>query len=283
MGRELDADGSAAFTLMSNRMKSVGQESGSRGGNTNKRVRIQFAASVPLPELEHKLGLQRVATDRRSADRLPADDLARVTSEHVWNAVEKLRDTKVKQPFGPSTDYDLVTDAGERFPPKAVFGLAASEALGFAVLPKHFSGGLGTPCFRILEAAGFSIVPKSEEAPRIDIPASQEDREWTEGKAKLVAHLRRERASGLAQAKKYNFIRLHGRLMCEQCGMDPVEAYGGTHGAACIEVHHRAVRVENMSEGHRTKLEDLQCLCANCHRVAHRLLKMAIDVPPPRA
>ena len=59
--------------------------------------------------------------------------------------------------------------------------------------------------------------------------------------------------------------------------MDPVEAYGGLHGTACIEVHHHAVQVEDMPEAHKTKLEDLQWLCANCHRVEHRLLKIALE------
>jgi 5-methylcytosine-specific restriction protein A len=52
--------------------------------------------------------------------------------------------------------------------------------------------------------------------------------------------------------------------------MDPVTVYGGQHGPACIEVHHHSVQVEDMAETHRTKLEDLQCLCANCYRVVHR-------------
>jgi 5-methylcytosine-specific restriction protein A len=178
--------------------------------------------------------------------------------------------------YGPSTDFDLVTDTGDRFPPKAVFGIAASEALGFDVLPKHFRGGKGTTSFRVLERAGFTIVPKNENAPLIDVLASSEDRQWTEGKPRLIAHLRKERASGLAQAKKDWFVRTHGRLTCERCDMDPVEICGGQHGTACIEVHHHVLRVEDMAEAHQTRLEDLQCLCANCHRVEHRLLKLAL-------
>jgi 5-methylcytosine-specific restriction protein A len=261
-------------------MREVGQDTPQQRGNATKRIRIQFAASVPVRELEEKLGVSRVARDLRSADRLPAEELNRVTAEQVWNALEKLQ-AGIEHPFGPSTDYDLVTEAGERFPPKAVFGLAASEALGFEVQPKHFSAGVGEPCFRVLQAAGFAIIGKNETVSPIGFPASQEDREWTEGKPNLVAHLRKERASGLAQAKKDNFIRLYGRLKCERCGMDPEEVYGGPHGLACIEVHHHSVQVENMAERHRTKLEDLQCLCANCHRVVHRLLKLEIDDPRP--
>jgi 5-methylcytosine-specific restriction protein A len=274
---ELDFDGSSAFTLMSNRMKLVGQVNGRKGGNSTKRVRIQFARDIDALGLEEALRIIWIDKDLRSAERLPAELLGKVTAEYIWNAVDKLRDPLLKHAYGPSTDFDLVTDAGERFPPKAVFGIAATEALGFEVLPKHFSGGKGTICFRVLERAGFTIVPKYQYVQPLDVPVSSEDRQWTEGKPRLITHLRKERASGLAEAKKDWFIRTYGHLKCEKCGMDPIEAYGGSHGTACIEVHHQAVQVENMAETHRTKLEDLQCLCANCHRVEHRLLNQKSD------
>jgi hypothetical protein len=215
--------------------------------------------------------------DKRSAERLPAETFDSVTAEHIWSALEKLREPGFEHRYGPSTDFDLITDDGARFPPKAVFGLAATEALGFDVLPRHFSGGRGTTCFRMLEDAGFTIVSKDEDIHPIELPVAPEDRSWTEGNPRLVAHLRRERASGLAQAKKDWFTRTHGRLFCERCGLDPVVTYDGAHGNACIEVHHDAVQVEDMAEGHKTKLEDLQCLCANCHRVTHRLLKLELE------
>ncbi len=44
-----------------------------------------------------------------------------------------------------------------------MFGLAATEALGFTVQPRHFSGGLGTICFLALERAGYSVVPKGTD------------------------------------------------------------------------------------------------------------------------
>src|SRR6266508_611186 len=124
----------------------------------------------------------RVARSLRGTEKLPAEDLNRVTAEHLWNAIDKLRDPSLDHPFGPSTDFDLVTETGERLPPKAVFGLAASEALGFEVQPKHFVGGRGTPCFRILQAAGYPIVAKNDMVPLPDVPVSQEEREWTEGR-----------------------------------------------------------------------------------------------------
>ncbi len=103
---------------------------------------------------------------------------------------------------------------------------------------------------------------------------SSEDRVWTEGNPVLETHLRKERAWGLSKAKKTAFIEEHGRLYCEECQFDPVAFYGIEGAIASIEVHHRAVTVSAMSSGHQTKLTDLQCLCANCHRVFHAKMKL---------
>jgi hypothetical protein len=110
----------------------------------------------------------------RSLDRLPTEELEKVSAENVWRAVERLMSGYSDHPFGPSTDFDLVVDGSQRLPPKAVFGLAASEALGFQVLPRHFTGGLGTPCFRILEESGFEVVPKGQPASTEAPPMPEE-------------------------------------------------------------------------------------------------------------
>ena len=103
---------------------------------------------------------------------------------------------------------------------------------------------------------------------------NSDDREWAEGNPKLVTHLQRERSSGLASKKKAAFIDKHGQLHCEHCGLVPVKVYGADVGDACIEVHHKLPLVD-MLPGHNTQLEDLMCLCANCHRVIHRELRNA--------
>jgi 5-methylcytosine-specific restriction protein A len=228
-------------------------------------------------EIATLVGGQPTNKDFRSADRLPADQLERVTAEHVWQAVQKLLAGYSNHSFGSSTDYDLVAEGGIRLPPKAVFGIAASMALDFDVQPRHFSAGIGTPCFRILERSGYEVVAKGEPGALPEAPPPPEDQEWTEGKQRLILHLRRERAKGLSQAKKTAFKREHGRLFCERCKMDPSERYGEDIGEACIEVHHREVQVKDMTEGHSTTFDDLECLCANCHRVTHRLLKQASE------
>lgn len=208
--------------------------------------------------------------DARSQERLPVDTLERITSEHIWRAVQMILDGYKDHQFAASTDYDLLADGGIRLPPKAVFGVAGRLALGYEVLPKHFTAGEDSVCFRLLRESGYPIVKKGEVLPNASPLFSNDDQDWTEGNTKLVTHLVKERAKGLSQAKKSHFKRLHGKLYCQKCGLDPVTHYGTIHAEACIEVHHHEVHVSDMPENHRTSLDALQCLCANCHRLVHK-------------
>ncbi|MGF6858207.1 HNH endonuclease [Paraburkholderia sp. CI3] len=259
--------------LLSSRMKDVRSDpsSNARGGNSTKRIRIATAFDGTSDELAALLGGVETQVDMRSSGRLPADVLRRATPDFIWRAVQKLVEEEVEHSFGPSIDYDLIADDGRRLPPKAVFGLALSMALdGESVVPGNFTaGGL---CFTLLRDAGYQIVRKGEafEPPDREIDT---DREWREGDVKLKSHLRRERAPGLASAKRAQYRRMHGLLSCERCSLDPVKQYGQEEGEACIEVHHASTHVSEMGEGHKTTLDDLQCLCANCHRVVHKLLR----------
>lgn len=89
-------------------------------------------------------------------------------------------------------------------------------------------------------------------------------------------HLRAERKSGLSKAKREQFKRQNkGRLFCERCGFEPVKEYDTELAESCIEVHHAKVAIADMTPDHKTQLEDLQCLCANCHRLVHREIREA--------
>ncbi|MBB6247748.1 HNH endonuclease [Rhodanobacter sp. A1T4] len=94
-----------------------------------------------------------------------------------------------------------------------------------------------------------------------------EDLSGTEGKKKLVTHLRRERKLHLANAKRESMLAQTGRLICEACKLDFTDVYGPL-GKGVYEVHHRAAL---STHGERnTSLKDLAILCANCHRMIHR-------------
>lgn len=225
---------------------------------------------IVLPEVRQKIPLG--VTTRRSL-RLPASTLRMVTADFIWASVQELLAGAEVPGFGPSTDYDLIADNGVRLPPKQVFGLAASKALGESISPSDFSGGLRTVCFEQLNAAGYEIVAKGEQPTALHLPLGSADYSWTEGRQKLAVHVHKERARGLSQAKKAEFVKMHGKLFCESCLLDPVATYG-EHGTSCIEVHHHDTAVGSMQPGHLTLLEHLRCLCANCHRVEHQRLRL---------
>lgn len=103
--------------------------------------------------------------------------------------------------------------------------------------------------------------------PDIDLPAT-----GTEGAARLVSHLRRERNRVLVDAKKAATLSANGSLCCEACGFDFSATYGALGEGFC-EVHH-LVPLSASSESVTTTLDDLAVLCSNCHRVIHRSTPM---------
>ncbi|MDX6806153.1 hypothetical protein [Terrihabitans rhizophilus] len=233
-------------------------------------MRVALSANASSPGLE----------------RLPAAQLRQVTSAHIHKAVARLLAGEKAPNFASSRDYDVLTDDGAPLAPKKVFGLALEDALGIEAFPRHFSAGWSQVAFELLEKAGLWIVPKGEGASRpkphpgevvaalTALAPTEEERSWIEGNPKIVSHLKRERHPGVAERKRAEFIALWGRLFCEECKLDPVEAYGPELGPACIEVHHHRVHVSAMQPGHVTTTDDLKCLCANCHRVLHRKLSL---------
>lgn len=273
---DLPADAETIFSLLGKRMERVGKDPAGDPdkGNRNKRIRIALSGGS-VGELASIAGARADGDVPRHVLRLPAEDLRRVGDLEIWSAVEALLAGAVPPSFDDSTDYDLLTPEGDRLPPKAVFGLAATGALGFQVRSVNFTGGDGTLCFELLRKAGWVIVPKGDPSPVIKDEYGSDDREWVEGDQRRANHLKRERRPSLARAKKADQRAKHGKLFCERCLMEPVEVFGDGDGEACIEVHHEETQVAEMKPGHRTRLGDVRCLCANCHRYVHRQMKNA--------
>ncbi len=258
------------FTTLSNRMAAVGRDSRSRSrGNTNKRLRFEFAGNHSAKLIERILGWGE--TDAKPSGRLSPSEKDLVSANHIWHAVERLLpSSSIRHLFHDSTEYDVVADDGTRLPPKAVFSLAATEALGREVDTSDFESD--SLIRSIIDKVGFQVVPKNQSLDHVLVPLDSEEREWTEGGRRLVKHYRRERSFRLSQAKKEQFKQDHdGRLHCERCKMDPIEVYGCSSGEACIEVHHKNPLASQPTE-RVTHLEDLMCVCANCHRIIHREL-----------
>ncbi|WP_030320981.1 HNH endonuclease [Streptomyces sp. NRRL B-3229] len=88
-----------------------------------------------------------------------------------------------------------------------------------------------------------------------------------EGRLLVRRALARERDPKL-RALKIKQVQRHGiPLRCEVCDFDFARIYGEL-GEGYIEVHH--VIPLHASGTRETRLEDLACLCANCHRMCHR-------------
>jgi len=92
--------------------------------------------------------------------------------------------------------------------------------------------------------------------------------EAVEGKILTRQHKTRERSSKLVKQKISSVIRQQGCLSCEACGFEFEKVYGEI-GKNFAECHHRLPLSELASE-EKTHIDDLEVLCANCHRMIHR-------------
>lgn len=211
--------------------------------------------------------MEKENTDLEPGRWLTAEDFKRLTAEHVQKAARIVASGTVKRRFRDSTAYDVVLDDGKRLAPKEVLGAAARLGLGLDVGPSHFRGGEGTPCFRIIQAAGLRITKKVGTK----VPMHPGD-EWFEGDRKRTWHLRYERNRKAVQEKKDALRKERGRLECEECGFVPSDQYEGDSGDACIEVHHK-IPLASLRKRLKKTPKDLVCVCANCHRVLHHLMR----------
>lgn len=97
--------------------------------------------------------------DEWRSDTFPAAT-ASVTASHVIAAIEEIRRDGVP-PNAASTFFDLLYQ-DRRYPPKYVLSLAVKNATGEILPRERFSGGKGSPAFRLLQKLGFDIVDKVE-------------------------------------------------------------------------------------------------------------------------
>lgn len=91
----------------------------------------------------------------------------------------------------------------------------------------------------------------------------------TEGRKKLVTHIKKERNQTIINQKKRYVLNSTGHLRCEICNFSFKDVYGDIGSDFC-EVHH----INPLSETNdqtETSLDDLAIVCSNCHRMIHRI------------
>lgn len=131
---------------------------------------------------------------------------------------------------------------------------------------------------------GLEYFVPSSDSPRIikSVGTSQYtdgvrlEKEYSEGRVAYRKHKTRERNPNLIKRAKERFMKNNdGRLYCEACGFDFFEIYG-ERGKEFIEGHHTRL-VSELSEGDKTRVEDIAMLCSNCHRMVHRKPILTVD------
>lgn len=106
-----------------------------------------------------------------------------------------------------------------------------------------------------------------------------------EGAEKFVLHRAAERDPRIRMLKLKAFLKEHGKLFCEVCGFNFEETYGQI-GRGLIEVHH-LIPISEMEPDHKTTIDELMCICSNCHFAVHngdadanlRSLRILFDDP----
>lgn len=88
-----------------------------------------------------------------------------------------------------------------------------------------------------------------------------------EGDEFYKIHKAKERDQDIRKKKIEQFLELHGELFCEICKFSFEKEYGIV-GKGLIEVHH-LLPLAQMEPNHKTKIEELICICSNCHFAVH--------------
>jgi 5-methylcytosine-specific restriction protein A len=180
--------------------------------------------------------------------------------QHILAAIQDIQNG-VKHSFGRSMFYDVLYK-GARYPPKAVYGLAASKVSGRSYGPHDFKGGLRTFCFRTLRENGFEIVTKADH--QLFPNEIDADEEHIEGAVYQVTVNRFER-DPKARAKAI----AHYGARCQVCRFDFEVAFGSI-GAGFIHVHHVVRLSEIRSTYVIDPVGDLRPVCPNCHAMLHK-------------
>jgi 5-methylcytosine-specific restriction endonuclease McrA len=97
-----------------------------------------------------------------------------------------------------------------------------------------------------------------------------------ENRKVVISHLRRERSGYLATERKN-----HDDYKCQVCGMRFEEVYGKL-GERYAEAHH-IVPLGKLKGEVKTTIEALRTVCANCHRMLHKMKGERGDMDKLRA
>ncbi len=122
-----------------------------------------------------------------------------------------------------------------------------------------------------LETTREAILDVLESLKSDPLDFNDPDLSAEEGQLLLRSHFARERNRKIASKKKEVVLKATGALACEVCEFDFFETYGEI-GFGFAECHH-STPLFAQRQRLKTRLSDLNILCANCHRMIHRSKK----------
>ena len=124
-----------------------------------------------------------------------------ISKKHCLEAINEINNNPKLRKGRSSSTYDLIFDE-IAYPPKLVVSIANKYANGVHLNHQEFSGGINTPCFKLLEQLGFSIQFKDDKStPTYWLFAPGKNAEkWTEFQEKNIMAL----GWGIGDLSKYS-------------------------------------------------------------------------------
>ena len=212
----------------------------------------------------------QISACRETKERSRVDFLvAAIPDKTLRRATQELARGKMYE-YPDSVDYE-VEFSESRLPPKKVVSYAAQLYFRAPLNSSDFVGGLGSSCFKSIEKAGLTIVPRHEEQFDTNSPAFRERvrqrreigfTEKPEGNSNPSRH---ERTSHAYDRDEWVVAYVENRASgkCELCRK--TAPFTRLDGTAFLEVHH----ITPLADGGEDTVNNAAALCPNCHRECH--------------
>lgn len=210
------------------------------------------------------------------------DNWIAFTEMNVRDAAKRWDQEPGVRGFRNGTRYEVFID-GKSYPPKAIASLANEFAGNGILFPRDFVGAREGKWHKLLEAAGYKPTSLGNRS-RISLPSRKSQRisnrmsvlddkmTFPEGRQRIEfnRHVKRERRPEVIRAAKNMRLKRDGCLKCEACSFDFSLIYG-ERGEGFIEGHHTLPIHQMGPRGRNVSPTEIALVCANCHRMLHRM------------
>jgi 5-methylcytosine-specific restriction endonuclease McrA len=221
-------------------------------GKGQARLEIWLDSFSGYPERKFYAGLyhpvtQKIAavTKRVAQELWPIRIMGAhdITKDSYWHFTKRLRRSEFNAPIL------------EIYPKKhTYYGIYDPTRTTSARLNSHFCNR----AFALFEDVARALPHAAAQDERREVYPQYENRK------RVISHLKRDRSLYLATECK-----IRDNYKCQVCGLVFEERYGKL-GEEFAEAHHR-VPLGKLRENVKTRLEDLATVCANCHRMLHKM------------